>query len=107
MGAALETTPAVTPGERFVPGLSALRSYERSWLRFDLVAGVVLAAALTIRPVALRGLALSPLDVAALGAAVAVAVALARGAADTGALLAGNGTGVVLLLLPAGVLRDP
>lgn len=65
------------------------------------VAGVVLAAALTIRPVALRGLALSPLDVAALGAAVAVAVALARGAADTGALLAGNGTGVVLLLLPA------
>ena len=64
------------------------------------VATLVLAAALTIRPFAVRGVALSPLDVAALGAVVAVAVALARGAADAGELLAGNGTGIVLLLLP-------
>ena len=65
------------------------------------VATLVLAVALTIRPVVVRGLALSPLDVAALGAVVAIAIALARGAADTGALVAGNGTGVVLLLLPS------
>jgi len=65
------------------------------------VATLVLAVALTVRPVAVRGLALSPLDVAALGAVAAIAIALARGAADTGALVAGNGTGVVLLLLPS------
>jgi hypothetical protein len=65
------------------------------------LATLVLAVALTVRPFAVRGLALSPLDVAALGAVVAIAIALARGAADTGALVAGNGTGVVLLLLPS------
>ena len=65
------------------------------------VATAVLAVALTIRPLSLGGFALSALDVAALGAAAAVAVALARGAADAGALLEGNGTGIVLLLLPA------
>ena len=63
-------------------------------------ATVVLALTLAIRPLALGGLSLTPLDVAALGAVAVVAVALARGAADTSALLAGNGTGVVLLLLP-------
>ena len=69
-------------------------------LLFAVAAAVVLVAALTVRPVSVRGLSLTPLDVAALGAVVAVAVALARGAADAGALLSGNGTGVVLLLLP-------
>ena len=64
-------------------------------------AAIVLGAALAIRPLSLGGLSLSPLDIAALGAALAVAVALLRGAADTQALVAGNGTGVVLLLLPA------
>ena len=64
-------------------------------------ATLVLAAALTVRPVAVRGLAVSPLDVAAIAAVVVVAVALARGAADTGDLLASNGTGIVLLLLPS------
>jgi hypothetical protein len=64
-------------------------------------AALVLAVALTVRPVAVRGHSLSPLDVAALGAAVTVAVALGRGAADTTDLLAGNGTGIVLLLLPS------
>jgi hypothetical protein len=64
-------------------------------------AAVVLGAALAIRPLTLGGLSLSPLDIAALGAALAVAVALLRGAADTQDLVAGNGTGVVLLLLPA------
>ena len=31
-------------GSRLVPGLSVLRSYERAWLRYDLIAGLVLAA---------------------------------------------------------------
>jgi hypothetical protein len=65
------------------------------------VAGLVLAATLTVSPVRLGGLALSPLDVAALGAALAVAVALARGSANASELVATNGTGLVLLLLPA------
>ena len=69
-------------------------------LLLAVAATVVLALTLTVRPISLGGLSLTPLDVAALGAVVTVAVALARGAADAGALLAGNGTGVVLLLLP-------
>ena len=31
-------------GSPLVPGLSVLRSYERAWLRYDLIAGLVLAA---------------------------------------------------------------
>jgi hypothetical protein len=64
------------------------------------VATAVLALTLAVRPVSLRGFALTPLDVAALGAVAAVAVALSRGAADASSLLSGSGTGVVLLLLP-------
>ncbi|HEY6150781.1 MAG TPA: hypothetical protein VIW19_09695, partial [Gaiellaceae bacterium] len=63
-------------------------------------ATAVLALTLAVRPVSLGGFALTPLDVAAIGAVVAVAVALARGAADTSSLVSGSGTGVVLLLLP-------
>jgi hypothetical protein len=69
-------------------------------LLLALTAAVVLVATLAVRPVSVRGLSVTPLDVAALGAVAAVAVALARGAADAGSLLSGNGTGVVLLLLP-------
>ncbi len=64
-------------------------------------AAVVLVAALAIRDLELGGLALSPLDVAALGAALAVVVALARGSADASELVATRGTGLVLLLIPA------
>jgi hypothetical protein len=64
-------------------------------------ATVVLAGALTIRPLSLGRFSLSPLDVAALGAALAVVVALARGSADASELVATNGTGLVLLVLPA------
>jgi hypothetical protein len=63
-------------------------------------AAVVLVVTLTMRPLSLGRLSVTPLDVAALGAVAAVAVALARGAADTNALLSGDGTGAVLLLLP-------
>ena len=65
------------------------------------VAGVVVALALTIAPVEVGGRSISPLDVAAVGAALAVVIALARGSANASELLASNDTGLVLLLLPA------
>ena len=43
--------------ERFVPGVAALRRYQRGWLRFDLVAGVVLAAILVPQGMAYAELA--------------------------------------------------
>ena len=64
-------------------------------------AALVLTLSLVVSPVRVGGLSLSPLDVAALGAALAVVVALARGAANASELLAAKGTGLVLLLLPA------
>jgi hypothetical protein len=64
-------------------------------------AALVVTLALVIEPLRLGGLALSPLDVAAIGAALAVVIALARGSANASELLAANGTGLVLLLLPA------
>ena len=70
-------------------------------LRLRVAAALVVTLALAIEPVRLGGLALSPLDVAAIGAAAAVVIALARGSANASELLAANGTGLVLLLLPA------
>jgi hypothetical protein len=66
-----------------------------------LAAAVVLFVALSIRGVQIGGLSLSALDVAALGAALAVVIALARGSADASELVATRGTGLVLLLIPA------
>jgi high affinity sulfate transporter 1 len=43
--------------ERWVPGVRAVRTYERSWLRFDLVAGIVLAAILVPQGMAYAELA--------------------------------------------------
>jgi len=65
------------------------------------VAGLVVALSLTIAPVEVGGRSISPLDVAAVGAALAVVIALARGSANASELLASNDTGLVLLLLPA------
>jgi high affinity sulfate transporter 1 len=45
------------PIERWVPGVCVARTYERSWLRFDLVAGVVLAAILVPQGMAYAELA--------------------------------------------------
>src|SRR3954451_7347256 len=64
-------------------------------------AALVVTLALVIEPLRLGRLALSPLDVAAIGAALTVVIALARGSANASELLAANGTGLVLLLLPA------
>jgi hypothetical protein len=63
-------------------------------------AATVLAVALRARPVSLGGLQLTVADVAALGAAAALAVALTRGSADPSTLAEERGTGVFLLLLP-------
>jgi high affinity sulfate transporter 1 len=43
--------------ERWVPGIRMVRTYERGWLRFDLVAGVVLAAILVPQGMAYAELA--------------------------------------------------
>src|SRR5436305_12371077 len=43
--------------ERWIPGLRVIRAYERSWLRPDLVAGVVLAAILVPQGMAYAELA--------------------------------------------------
>ena len=42
----VEPTGAQPRGSRHLPGLAMMRSYKASWLRFDLVAGIVLAAIL-------------------------------------------------------------
>jgi len=98
---------AAIAGKSGEPVGALLRHSVLSWhgiavaLVLGVAAALVLAAALTVRPVRLGSLSLSPLDVAALGAALAVVVALARGSADASDLVATNGTGLVLLLLPA------
>ena len=63
-------------------------------------ATLVLVAALRIRPVRVGGLAVSAVDVAALGVLAAVLVGIARGSADASSLASGSGTGTFLLLLP-------
>ncbi|MGI8420654.1 MAG: hypothetical protein ACR2MU_00060, partial [Gaiellaceae bacterium] len=65
------------------------------------VAAVVLALAVRAPALRLGGLALTPLDVAALGALLAIVLELARGGTDAGALASRQGTGASLLLLPA------
>ena len=49
--------PAPTGWRGLVPGITAVRTYERSWLRFDLIAGVVLAAILVPQGMAYAELA--------------------------------------------------
>ena len=72
-----------------------------------LAAGIAVAAALVVLlslragSARLGALTVTPVDVAAAGALIAVVLALARGAADTQSLASERGTGAVLLLLPA------
>jgi hypothetical protein len=63
-------------------------------------ATLVLVAALRARPVRVGGLAVSAVDVAALGVLAVVLIGIARGSADTASLASGSGTGTFLLLLP-------
>jgi hypothetical protein len=74
---------------------------------FALAAGIAVAAALVVL-LSLRagstrvgGLTITPVDVAAAGALVAVVLALVRGTADAQSLANESGTGAFLLLLPA------
>jgi hypothetical protein len=64
-------------------------------------ATLVLLVARSAPVVSLARLSLGVLDVAALGATIAVALALARGAADASTVAREGGTGVLLFLLPA------
>jgi hypothetical protein len=64
-------------------------------------AALLLFAALRAPAARLGGTSVSAVDMAALGALLAVAVGLARGDADAAALAGGSGTGAFLLLLPA------
>jgi hypothetical protein len=67
-----------------------------------LTVGAVLVVLLSLRAPALPlgGRAISTVDVAALGALLAVLVAVARGQADAGSLASSGSTGAFLLLLP-------
>ena len=51
------STPNSTMAERWVPGIRVARTYRRSWLRADLVAGAVLAAILVPQGMAYAELA--------------------------------------------------
>jgi hypothetical protein len=64
------------------------------------LAALALLAAARLRPARIGRLSITPLDVAAVGAAAAVAIGLTRGRADAETLAADSGTGVLLLLLP-------
>ncbi|HVV59460.1 MAG TPA: FtsX-like permease family protein, partial [Gaiellaceae bacterium] len=68
-----------------------------------IAAAAALLLYLTVRAgsVQLGRLAITPLDVAALGAIGVVAVGWARGSVDADQLAGGNGTGAFLLLVPA------
>jgi hypothetical protein len=65
------------------------------------LAAAVLLVALHAPVVELGRIAVTPLDVAAVGAAAAIVLALARGAADAETLADGGGNSVLLFLLPA------
>lgn len=64
------------------------------------IAALVLFLTVRAGPVRLRGLSVSPVDMAAVGAVVAILLILARGSTDADALAREGGTGVALLLLP-------
>jgi high affinity sulfate transporter 1 len=53
----LDQPSAPTGWRGLIPGITAIRTYERSWLRFDLVAGMVLAAILVPQGMAYAELA--------------------------------------------------
>jgi len=72
-----------------------------SALALAAAAAVVLLLALHAPVVQVSRFTVSPLDLAAVGALAAIALALARGSADANELASEGGTGVLLFLLPA------
>jgi hypothetical protein len=65
-----------------------------------LAAALVLVVVLSVPPVSVGGRTFTVLDAAALGALLAIVLALARGDADARSLAQDGGTGTLLLLLP-------
>jgi hypothetical protein len=63
-------------------------------------AAFILILVLSVPPLSLGGWTFTPLDAAALGALLAILLALARGDTDARSLAAGGGAGTLLLLLP-------
>jgi hypothetical protein len=90
-----------------VPAGSVLAHSVVAGRGFVLAASIAVAAALVVLlslragSARLGALTVTPVDVAAVGALVAIVIALARGAADTQSLANETGTGAVLLVLPA------
>ena len=86
-------------------GARAARAAQRARRRrgglLALVAIAAIVVALVARP---RSGRFGALDLVAAGLVVAIAAALARGAANTDELLRGGGTGVVLLALPVALV---
>ena len=70
-------------------------------LAVALVATAVLILALHAPAIRLAGFSVTALDMAALGAMIAIVLSLVRGAADADVLAQEGGTGVLLFLLPA------
>jgi hypothetical protein len=98
---------AVIAGRAGSPAGDILRHSVASGRGAALALGLAASATLllfgALRSPALRfgGLSLSALDVAALGALLAILLGLTRGRADAAELAGGGGTGTFLLLLPA------
>jgi hypothetical protein len=104
VGLGVTTAIAVT-GKAPVSGALtySVASARGLWLALAvaLVATAVLIFAQHTPEIRLAGLSLTALDMAALGALVAIILSLVRGAADANALAQEGGTGVLLFLLPA------
>jgi hypothetical protein len=88
------------------PAAAVVRHSVISWTGLAVVAGLAIAATIVLllslwRPRRQVGpFHITAIDVAALGALAAIVLALARGSADSSAIAAQQGTGVILLLLP-------
>ena len=98
---------AIVAGRADVP-VGGILAHSTLAGRGFLLAAVIVGAATLVVLLSLRAgaarlgaLTVTPVDAAAVGAAVAVVIALARGAADTATLAQEGGTGAVLLVLPA------
>ncbi len=95
--------------ERRVPGVAALRSYQREWLRSDLVAGVVLAAILVPQGMAYAELAGLP-AVTGLYTTIACLVGYALMGASRVLVLGPDSSVSPLIfaaILPLGATDDP
>src|SRR6516162_7948249 len=73
------TMPGIGPLGRYVPALQWLRSYERTWLRYDAVAGLTASAVVVPQAMAYGAIAGLPLVVGLYTALVPLVVYAAMG----------------------------